>query len=447
MILQKKNLFVSEKIKTTLLILFLLTIFFQVFKSVSNLYYLFLILVTFFIILIFLVEGRIKSNKNKYTKVLFYTFYLLLALSCIHSLYYLNTQLSSNISFNLASYVIALSRMMLMPSIVFIFAILISSSNNLNKSIKLYVIFFVLGSVSMIVQQFTGQIELFGDLGPYRFAGLIPYNSSLGNITIYGTGIGVALLVASRHDVFSNTQKFFMIILLLVGVFLTMQKAALINMIICFFILSIFFLKLKQLILLLLTFIFFIFGIALTLPDLSLNIISLTANTFGFELAENSRNEALYRPITERFIDRLTGRLWLSGPESLREFLLGWGLLGGGGSLGITFDTSDSGEYFTIGAPHNQYMGIFLIIGSIGLTVFLILIFSLQLDLYHKYKYYNDELAKTFFFANLIFYINLIVAEGSLFHPYTSFIFFISIYYIIFYNSFNSNKQEQVNRL
>ena len=140
MILQKKNLFVSEKIKTTLLILFLLTIFFQVFKSVSNLYYLFLILVTFFIILIFLVEGRIKSNKNKYTKVLFYTFYLLLALSCIHSLYYLNTQLSSNIYFNLASYVIALSRMMLMPSIVFIFAILISSSNNLNKSIKLYVI-------------------------------------------------------------------------------------------------------------------------------------------------------------------------------------------------------------------------------------------------------------------------------------------------------------------
>jgi hypothetical protein len=440
MILQKKSFFVSTAIKSTILILFLLTIFFQILKSVSNLYYLFLISVTFLIVIIFIVEGRIKSNKNKYTKISFYTFYLLLSLACIHSLYYLNTPLSSNTSFNLSTYIVALSRMMIMPSIVFIFAILISSCDNLSKYIKLYIIFFALGSVSMIVQQFTGQIEIFGDLGPYRFAGLIPYNSSLGNITIYGTGIGVALLITSTHSGFNKIQKSFLIMLLLVGVFLTMQKAALINLIICLLILSVFFLKLKQLIFPLLIFIFFIIGIALAFPDLLLNIISLTANTFGFELAENSRNEALYRPITERFVDRLTGRLWLSGPESLREFLLGWGLLGGGGSLGINFDTTESGNYFTIGAPHNQYMGIFLIIGSIGLTVFLILIFSLQLDLYHKYKYYNDELAKTFFFANLIFYINLIVAEGSLFHPYTSFIFFISIYYVIFYNSFNLNK-------
>ncbi len=442
MILQKRNVFVSKGIKSVLLTLFLLTIFLQILKSVSSLYYLFLIAIAFVILLIFVAEGKIASNNNKYTKILFYTFYLLLSLACLHSLYYLNTQLTSNISFNLSTYIIALSRMMLMPSIVFIFAILISSKDYLRNSIKLYIIFFSLGSVSMIVQQFVGQIEIFGDLGPYRFAGLIPYNSSLGNITIYGTGIGVALLITFMHSGFNQMQKYFIILLLIIGVFLTMQKAALINLIICILILSVFFINFKKIIFFLLMFALLLFVASFILPDLFLNIVSLTANTFGFELVENARNEALYRPISERFIDRLTGRNWLSGPESLREFFIGWGLIGGGGSLGITFDTSGSGNFISPGVPHNQYAGIFLIAGAFGLLVFLMLIFSLQLDLYHKYKYYNDELSKIFFFANLIFYINLIVAEGSLFHPYTSFIFFISIYYVTFYNSLNFSKQK-----
>ena len=67
MILQKNQLFVSTPIKTIILTLFLLTVFLQVLKSVSNLYYLFLISVTFLTILIFIVEGRIKTNKNKYS--------------------------------------------------------------------------------------------------------------------------------------------------------------------------------------------------------------------------------------------------------------------------------------------------------------------------------------------------------------------------------------------
>ena len=213
-----------------------------------------------------------------------------------------------------------------------------------------------------------------------------------------------------------------------------MQKAGVINLFLCAVIL-LYLIQFKKYILILFSLFALILSIMIILPNFFLNIASLITNTFGFEIIENTKSTGLYKPISERFIDRLTGRTWVAGPQSIQEFLIGWGLLGGGGSLGITFDFSGSGKYFALGAPHNQYIGIFLISGAIGLLLFLILIFSLQLELYHKFRYHNDETAKIFFFANILFIINLIVAEGSLFHPYTSFIFYISIYYVLFNKS------------
>ncbi len=430
---QTRNFFVNKKFKFVVLVVLLSTLFLQFLKSLSYIYYAVLILVVLTALVIFIIEGKIYLKKNV-TKLLYYAFYLFLIFSCIYSLNFINLPLGEDNKFDISSYIIAISRMMIMPSLVFIFAILFSSSNDFKKCIYIYIFFFVLGAVSMITQQFTGPIGFFGAPGPARYAGLIPYGSTLGNITIYGTAIGIAILMTVMSKDISVSKKTIILFLLVIGIFLTMQKAAVINLFLCAVIL-LYLIQFKKYILFLFLFVALMSGILIILPDLFLNSASLIANTFGFEIIENTKSSGLYKPISERFIDRLTGRAWVAGPQSMKEFLIGWGLLGGGGSLGITFDYSGSGNYFTLGAPHNQYIGIFLISGAIGLLLFLILIFSLQLELYHKFRYHNDETARIFFFANILFIINLIVAEGSLFHPYTSFIFYISIYYVLFNKS------------
>ena len=430
---QTKNFFVNKKFKFVILFILLSTLFLQFLKSLSNIYYVVLIIVMLTALVVFIIEGKIYLKKN-ITKFCYYAFYLFLTVSCIYSLSFINIPLGENNKFDFASYLIAISRMMIMPSLVFIFAILFSSSNDFKKCIYIYIIFFALGAVSMIIQQFVGQIEFLGAPGPARYAGLIPYGSTLGNITIYGTAIGIAILITVTSRDISTFQKLIILFLLVVGTFLNMQKAGVINLFLCAVIL-LYLIQFKKYILILFSLFVLILSIMIILPNFFLNIASLITNTFGFEIIENTKSTGLYKPISERFIDRLTGRTWVAGPQSIQEFLIGWGLLGGGGSLGITFDFSGSGKYFALGAPHNQYIGIFLISGAIGLLLFLILIFSLQLELYHKFRYHNDETAKIFFFANILFIINLIVAEGSLFHPYTSFIFYISIYYVLFNKS------------
>ena len=120
---QTRNFFVNKKIKFVILFLLLSTLFLQFLKSISNIYYIVLIFVVLAILLIFIIEGKINLKKN-ITKFLYYAFYLFLIVSCIYSLNFINTPLGENNKFDFTSYLIAISRMMIMPSLVFIFAIL-----------------------------------------------------------------------------------------------------------------------------------------------------------------------------------------------------------------------------------------------------------------------------------------------------------------------------------
>ena len=158
----------------------------------------------------------------------------------------------------------------------------------------------------------------------------------------------------------------------------------------------------------------------------------MIANTFGLEIIEGVKNIALYDPLQDRFYRRLVGDPWLKDTETFQEFLFGWGVLGGSGSLGINYNTDGIGK-FTIASPHNQYLSLYLIGGVLLFLSFIVLSITLQLDLLKKYLIHNDNLSKIFFYTNLVFLINLIVYDGALFHPITSFVFWLSIYYTIFY--------------
>ena len=210
---QTKNFFVNKKFKFVILFILLSTLFLQFLKSLSNIYYVVLIIVMLTALVVFIIEGKIYLKKN-ITKFCYYAFYLFLTVSCIYSLSFINIPLGENNKFDFASYLIAISRMMIMPSLVFIFATLFSSSNDFKKCIYVYIIFFALGALSMIIQQFVGQIELLGAPGPARYAGLIPYGSTLGNITIYGTAIGIVILMTVTSRDISTFQKLIILFLL-----------------------------------------------------------------------------------------------------------------------------------------------------------------------------------------------------------------------------------------
>ena len=203
-----------------------------------------------------------------------------------------------------------------------------------------------------------------------------------------------------------------------------MQKSALVNLVIVLTLISIFnfknTLKIFGFSIILLSIVFIIF------PEIITNIFSLITNTFGIKIGGVTR-AGIYLPIFELFIDRQFE--WFNEPKSLTEFLFGWGLPGGTDALGYTFITSPG--FFAIGTTHNQYLDLFQIGGIFLILIFFAFLIFVNIELVSRWIISKDETSKVFFLCNIIFAINCTVANGILFHPIASFIFWISVCYVL----------------
>ena len=85
--------------------------------------------------------------------------------------------------------------MLLMPLLVVSIYPLINNKNDFFLLQIIFVIACCIGSLSMMLQQFIGGIDMLGHYGPPRFMGLHTYPSTLGNITIYGSTVALAILI------------------------------------------------------------------------------------------------------------------------------------------------------------------------------------------------------------------------------------------------------------
>ena len=173
-------------------------------------------------------------------------------------------------------------------------------------------------------------------------------------------------------------------------------------------------------------------------PKVGYNAASLYSNTFGYEIIEGTTHKGIYRPIGKSFLER-AGGLFFKKPDSIREFLIGNGNFGGSDALGFYLTEEiflDSGKDVpNISTTHNQFLDIYQQGGILLLINFIFLLLVVQINLAKKWFNESNENAKILFICNLFTIINFTVANGVIYHPIASFIFWISITFIIFNNT------------
>ena len=408
----------------------------------------FILLASFFLVALLYNPNRLFyfNSQTKIFRSSVILFFFLIILVSVWSFNFYNYPLEKGYvdTFDMLN---GIMRMSVMPLTCICLYLLINHRDQYIRILKIYLTFIILAAVSMIVQQFIGHIPLFGIVGPPRFAGLMPYPSIAGNITVFPaiTGIALLLLISKVPYKLNLFYKTILILLVIVAGFLTLQKAAFVNLGIGFA-LGFFLLTFKEI------YIYLIFSIIISIiiyfifPDLFLSIFSLISNTTGIEILDNTIHRGIYEPIYVKFFDRMLAGNWRIEPLSSLEFFAGYGVIGGTDMFGFKFNTSPhltdsihNPNGFALGALHNMYFQLYQIGGIFLPTIFILVLILAIINLYRTFHNHQDYLALILCMCNINFLINCIVHNGALFHPYISFTFWLSIAYLVGPHSINAS--------
>tara|TARA_Y100000768_G_scaffold333690_1_gene273887 strand:- start:21358 stop:22575 length:1218 start_codon:yes stop_codon:yes gene_type:complete len=315
---------------------------------------------------------------------------------------------------------VGISRMWFMPLVVIFFYGLVTEEKNIEKLVYIFLFVILLASGSLYYQLFFGQISFLQE--SHLRSGVQRYYTILGSVTVFGQVIGVGLflcLVLKMRKIF----KILLTLTLLVAALISLSKSAVMNIIIAIVFASFYFRKFRILIYLLLLFVilcFFVIIFENSIISQYINAMLFTA--FRINLLDNLVPLGSPPVTSDQILSRLLGRFDIWGKSTL-EFIFGIGVKGGAGALGVQGATS-----------HNQYIDLWQM-GGFGLVISFI---CLQLSTLFKLLTIRTELSKTLLYANIMVMVNFIMQNGGLFQPVTSFIFWISVTFVIFY----SNKKE-----
>tara|TARA_B100000795_G_scaffold267756_1_gene253280 strand:+ start:17418 stop:18788 length:1371 start_codon:yes stop_codon:yes gene_type:complete len=438
---------VENNFFSSIILYLLVSTLFLHFLKATYIEYSFL-LASFFLVALMYNPNKIFyfNSQNKIFRSSVILFFFLIILVSVWSFNFYNYPLAKGYvdTFDMLN---GIMRMLLMPLTCISLYLLINHRDQYIIILKIYIIFIILAALSMIVQQFIGHIALFGTVGPPRFTGLMPYPSIAGNITVFPAIIGIALLlliskVPYKLNLFYKT---ILISLVIVAGFLSLQKAAFVNLGlgIAF---GFFLLTYKEIYTYVIFAILFSITTYLIFPNLFLSIFSLIANTTGVEILDNTIHRGIYEPIYVKFFDRILAANWRTEPLSTLEFFTGYGVLGGTDMFGFMFNTTSNTidpthnpNGFALGSKHNMYFQLYQI-GGIFLPIIFILVLILAIiNLYRMFNNHQDYLALILCLCNINFLINCIVHNGALFHPYISFTFWLSIAYLVGPHSINAS--------
>jgi hypothetical protein len=272
--------------------------------------------------------------------------------------------------------------------------------------LNVYVFLILMGCSSVFYQLVFGPVSWFADASERD--GLVRYSSMLGSLTVLGIAGGLAL-PAIFFSRISRTFKVLLVLFVCLGMLVTLQKAAVINIavflvLVCYelirhkrFLLLFSFLALSTLILL--SVIFFDLGY---LSSTVRNVVRIGGS------AEFS-DVSLFQSVRDR--------IWVL-PSALLDVHGVWGLLAGVGMVG------GSGA---LGFPdypmaHNVYFDYLFIGGVIYLGTFLFL-FMYSWRKFHVLMNsgtHEDRLIyRAVFFIQLLVFINLPFASGMQYQPVT----------------------------
>ncbi len=324
----------------------------------------------------------------------------------------------------------ALPRLFLMPLSALIFYSLyrVQSLKTIRYISFIYLIFFVAASFSMILQLYVGPISWFSDHGSPR-GGFERFSSFLGSLTIYGTSVQFAILI-SLVFIRGKMVNLFVLIILIIGAAMSLQKAAVVNVILSF---VIYFYVIKRFNIFQVFFLVFsclisgIFLVSISSFIFPGNVIAsyidvIIANTFGFQFFTDNSIPIDDSLTSDRIIERLGILAFdiFEFHDPVVAIIFGIGVIGAGSGMGIPGPQAHNTIYDVL------FMG--------GLFYFLTFIFLFGYILIYFYK--MSDLISRFYKATLVLIIfNLPFASAFIYHPVTSFLFWSAIGYGLYRSS------------
>jgi hypothetical protein len=399
------------KVRNIFLHIFVILILFTSLRRLTVFYYAPIVLYLSFIFI---------THKYTYLKIdksfkYFYLYFAYTIFVIIWSFIYMNS---------FTAPLIGVPRILLMLILCQIMYWQISSDYDVIQILKIILLCYCIGGLSLWFQAYYGNIPWFA--GMAGRGGVIRYSSILGSLTIFGSICGYAyILLFSKIININKIIKLIMFLIIVSSTFVSMQKTGLIMLAISVLILFIFnrvFTKnkisMKKLILVILC-ILCLVALVKTIPTLERYYNANFTITFGQDIpfvdsSKVTKDSAL---TSKSITDRLYGRTF----EAMQTYgylfmIIGIGMMGGGGAMGIDF-----------GMVHSTIGDILMMGGVLYLIIFFVLYVNVQLFLYRNRM---NSVSSTLFLCNLLLLVNMLFTSGAIIQPSISIVFWLSVAYV-----------------
>lgn len=413
----------SDKFKFTLFNILFVLLFFHKLRDATSLYLLILSLIFIFTFLVNFKHPIYVINK-------YFILYILFILYLFYLAYISIFTISTN------ELISTWPRLILTPIFGFISPLFINTQVKLRKLIGLYIFLSVFFCLSLYFQMIIGPISWFADSASR--GGLTRFSSLYGNVTAIGISGSLALIVLINFRM-NFFLKFFSSLIIVSSLLLSLQKAAIMGIVVIVLIGLINNFKIKYFFYFILFFIL-TYILLLMSPPLIKDYVNVSlVNTFGFTPFANDVEVYSLSTETElkgRFLEHPTEVFDVVG---FKGILFGGGILGGGGAFGI-----ESAQ------AHNSFFDLLFSGGILFLSLFIYI-------LYHLIKFYKNQLkltnslarenSKVIFNFLLLFLIHMPFNSGGVFHPNHSILFWVSFGIItsnLFLKKNNTNINENV---
>lgn len=385
-----------------------LTVNLHLLRNLSPLYL--IVLAVLFGIGIFQFPFKLYLNRNNFVSYIVIAFFLCLIYTFSISFKYISLS-------ELAS---GTPRLFITPLMCLIISMFVKNDDEFKVLINLFIVITLISCLTVFYQVAYGKISWFTGRG-FR-GGLERYSSLQGSLTILGITSVQALNILVLSN-FSQIKKIIFSIICLLGAIFSLQKAAAASVV---FVLFFIFYRSKNKFRYVLSFLFLLYSILTLfafLPDdnvISLYSNAILLNSFGFEINPSDSIISDSPPISYQILmDRVLEYLYpyFNNYGFYNILIFGLGLKGGGSGMGVLGDQ-----------PHNSLYDLLLMGGAIFIIVGLCLVIFTINYFIKKDGYLN----KIFLYNNILLLINLPFTSAGFFHPNISYIFWLSIAYIIF---------------
>jgi len=399
------------KVENSLFFLFV-TYSLHILRNINIIFYILLFGLSY-ILLIKSYLIRISTKKTKIDILIFFFLFTMLFIPIISVI---------NISFD--EFLIGFFRFI--PSLLFLasFALIYPKNYYLYyRILKFFVFFSVISSITLIIQ-FTLNINFDFLAEPSGREGLTRFTSLFGSLTSLGTlgpySILTSILFFDKKNSFSRKNLLLLISIFIIAIasILSLQKAALINLIIVIVFILFFFISFKK---------SFIFS-CITILSIAF-VYLLFPNFFLFATFFSIFDYTFLNEFSNFFID-LSNRFYLyldlfliSNNGRFDYYFLGAGFKASSGTLGLP-------NYVNF---HNNFYELLFSGGILHLVSYLLVFIRtiiISLNLWIRSRNLTTKLISKFIFFSIVYFlINMLIGASTIYHPIGGSLIIIIIFF------------------